>query len=79
MSRDSATLVDLIQAARRILRFTRGVNRSAFDADVEKQSAVVYQFAVLGEAVKRLSAEFRAQHPGVPWQDIAGMRNILIH
>ena len=34
---------------------------------------------ILGEAVKRLSPEFRAQHPTVPWQDIAGMRDILIH
>jgi uncharacterized protein with HEPN domain len=34
---------------------------------------------VMGEAVKRLSAEFRTQHPKVPWMLIAGMRDKLIH
>jgi uncharacterized protein with HEPN domain len=33
----------------------------------------------MGEAVKRLSAEFQNQHPEVPWRDIAGMRDILTH
>jgi uncharacterized protein with HEPN domain len=34
---------------------------------------------VIGEAVKRLSLEFRARHSGIPWSDIAGMRDHLIH
>jgi len=34
---------------------------------------------VIGEAVKRLSEEFRAQHPEIPWARIAGMRDKLIH
>ena len=33
----------------------------------------------MGEAVKRLSPEFRASHPDVPWSQMAGMRDVLIH
>ena len=39
----------------------------------------MHQILVLGEAAKRLSSEFRASHPEVPWSNIAGMRDKLIH
>jgi uncharacterized protein with HEPN domain len=45
----------------------------------EKQSAILYQVLLIGEATKRLSPEFRNQHSQVPWKDIAGMRDILAH
>lgn len=45
----------------------------------EKVSAILYQIAVIGEATKRLSQEFRQQHPEIPWRDIAGMRDVLLH
>ena len=35
--------------------------------------------AVMGEEVKRLSREYRAEHPGIPWRLMAGMRDVLIH
>jgi uncharacterized protein with HEPN domain len=40
---------------------------------------MLYQFLILGEAVKRLSPEFRIQYSEVPWSSIAGMRDRLIH
>lgn len=42
-------------------------------------SACCYQIAVIGEAVKRVSQNTRSKHPEVPWKDIAGMRDRLIH
>jgi uncharacterized protein with HEPN domain len=39
----------------------------------------MYQITILGEAVKRLSQTFRAQHPGIEWQEIAGMRDKVTH
>ncbi len=79
MSRDDATLLDLARAAHLIIEFTRNTDALAFFDDVKTQSAVLHQLMVLGEAVKRLSSEFRLQHPEIPWPLIAGMRDNLIH
>ena len=46
---------------------------------VEKQSAILYQVIIIGEATKRLSTEFRNQHSNIPWKNMAGMRDILVH
>jgi len=43
------------------------------------QSAVIWQLEIIGEATKRLSIPFRDNHPDIPWQKMAGMRDILIH
>ncbi len=47
--------------------------------DWKTHSAVLYQLTVVGEAVKRLSKDFRAQHSEIPWGLMAGMRDNLIH
>lgn len=79
MRRDDATLLDIARAARLVLAFKQGMTKKGFLDDTKTQSSVLYQLIVLGEAVKRLSAEFRAQHPEIPWSLIAGMRDHLIH
>jgi uncharacterized protein with HEPN domain len=79
MSRDEATELDLAKAARLILDFTRGLDKATFVADAKTQSAVLHQIMLVGEAVKRLSPEFRDSHAQLPWALIAGMRDKLIH
>jgi uncharacterized protein with HEPN domain len=79
MNRDRASLLDIVNAAKRILEFAEGCDRSALAINEEKQSAILYQVIIIGEATKRLSSEFRAQHSEIPWKDIAGMRDILAH
>ena len=76
---DRAPILDMLKAARLALRFVDGVDRSAFIRDEEKQSAVLHQLLVLGEAAKRVGAAVRADAEGIPWSDIAGMRDRLIH
>lgn len=72
-------LLDIRLAAERILEFTREMRREDFLADLKTQSAVLHQLLVLGEAVKRLSQDFRAAHAETPWPLIAGTRDRLIH
>lgn len=55
------------------------MDQATFLHDVKTQSAVLHQLLILGEAVKRLSKEFHASHPEIPWSLIAGMRDKLIH
>jgi len=77
--RDPATLLDIAEAIRRILLFKSGMDRAAFLGDLKTQAAILHEITLLGEAVKRLSPEFRARHPHIPWHKIAGMRDKLVH
>jgi uncharacterized protein with HEPN domain len=79
LSRDDATLLDILKACQLALEFAANMERAAFLADAKTQAAVVHELLVLGEAVKRLSAEFTTRVPAVRWRAIAGMRDKLIH
>jgi uncharacterized protein with HEPN domain len=79
MPHDEITLLDVARAAKAARDFTAGMNREAFLKDAKTQSAVLHQLLILGEAVKRLSGEFRSAHNEIPWTLIAGMRDKLIH
>lgn len=79
MLRDDATLVDIAEAARLIGEFAADMDKSAFDKDRKTQSAVLHQLMIIGEAVKRLTPEYKALHAEIPWSQIAGMRDFLIH
>lgn len=78
-SRDLVYLLDILEAAQLVQSFIEGVDREMFEEDLMRQSAVMRQIEIMGEATKRLSEEFRANHPAIPWRNIAGMRDILIH
>ena len=79
MQQDEVTLLDVAEAARLVLAFVQGMTKDAFLDDLKTQSAVLHQLMIMGEAVKRLSRQFRAQNPETPWSLIAGMRDHLIH
>ena len=79
MQRDPESLIDIVTAIRRILRYTNGVSRADLEANDEKLSAILYQISIIGEATKRLSPTFRDAHPEIPWREIAGMRNVIVH
>jgi len=79
MSRDDATLLDIVQSARRVFEFKGNLDQTAFNQDRKTQAAVLHELMIIGEAVKRLSEEFKDHHPEVPWKPIAGMRDKLIH
>lgn len=79
MHRDDATLLDILQAADDLLREIEGQTQQGFLGDFRLRCTVLYQLLLIGEAVKRLSREFRLSCPQVEWSAIAGMRDRLIH
>jgi len=76
---DSARVRDIVEACDRIVRATAGLDRAAFAEHDLVIRAVLYDFAVIGEAAKGVSAVMRAAHPTIPWSDMAGMRDVVIH
>ena len=79
MPRDDAHLLDILKAARLAIEFRGPAEKAEFLADAKTQSAILHQLLIIGEAVKRISNEFRSEHPEVPWKLIAGTRDKLIH
>ena len=78
IERDRLFLGHVLEAIAAIEDFTTE-GRAHFMADLKTQSAVVRQIEIIGEAVKQLSAALTTAHPDVPWRQIAGARDRLIH
>ena len=78
MNDQSVYLRDVLERIHRIEQFTEG-GWTAFDQSLLIQDAVIRSFEVIGEAVKHLSPELRQQYPEIPWRQIAGFRDVLIH
>jgi uncharacterized protein with HEPN domain len=79
MSKDNAYLRDILDSARAIRSYLADVSREQFEANSEKQDAVIRRYAVMGEAARRLSPAALKTLADLPWRQITGMRNILIH
>ena len=72
-------LQDILERIKHIQKFLDGVSEDEFYENVEKQDAVLRRLEIIGEAVKHLPEEIRENHPDIPWRQIAGMRDIIIH
>ena len=79
MRRETDFLIDMVQACRNILEWTAGMDLRAFHTDHPIQAAILHEFMILGEASKRLSPAFKAEHPELAWKEVSGMRDRLIH
>ena len=79
MKKDKAYLKDILDAISDIEVFIANINEAEFYKNKEKKYAVVRALEIIGEAAKNLSKELREKHKEIPWKDIAGMRDKLIH
>ncbi len=79
MNRDPSYLLDIAKFAQTIIQFTENMSEAEFESDRRTQLAVLYEITIIGEVVKRLSDEFRGQHPRIEWRQISGMRDRLVH
>ncbi|HKI02188.1 MAG TPA: DUF86 domain-containing protein [Thermoanaerobaculia bacterium] len=79
MWRDDAYLLDILIASRKVLRYTEGFSWESFRQDERTQDAVMRNIQIIGEAARKLSEELRRDHSEIPWGEILGMRNRLVH
>ncbi|MGH7961399.1 MAG: HepT-like ribonuclease domain-containing protein [Candidatus Binatia bacterium] len=78
MRDDRERLLDIQEAIERIEKYaTQG--QEAFAQDELIQTWIVHHLQIIGEAARALSSDLRDQHPEMPWSNIIGMRNILVH
>ncbi len=77
--RDAAYLWDMLDAARTVEQLSSGLDFTKYSNDRRTQLAVERSFEIIGEAAGRVSALFRNAHPEIPWRQIIGQRNVLIH
>ena len=79
MQRDREYLRDILEAAKIALNYVSGMNREDFLGDLQCQDAVIRRLEIIGEAARRISAKSQKKFSDLPWSDMIGMRNMMIH
>ena len=72
-------LKDIKKAIESITNFIHGMNFEQFKNDDRTSSAVIRKFEIIGEATKNIPDVIKEKYPQIPWKDITGMRDKLIH
>jgi uncharacterized protein with HEPN domain len=75
----SLFIKDILQNMNDAMEFIEGISYDQFAADKKTLNAVLRSIEVIGEATKNIPDEVRAKYPQVPWKEMAGMRDKVIH
>jgi uncharacterized protein with HEPN domain len=78
MRSERERLLDILEAIERIEKYA-DEGKEVFEEDELIQTWIVHHITIIGEACRTLSEEFQARYANIPWADIVGMRNILVH
>lgn len=76
---DTIRMLHMLDAAREAISFSRGRTRTDLDSDKMLTFALVRAIEIVGEAASKVTAQTRSEFPEMPWQDIVGMRNRIVH
>jgi uncharacterized protein with HEPN domain len=76
---DSVYLQHILDAIAKAEIYLQGVSEATFNQNTLIQDGIIRQIEIIGEAARRLSGDLRNKYSHVPWADIAGMRDKLIH
>jgi uncharacterized protein with HEPN domain len=77
MSKDQQSIFDIIDSIELIQDYAQSSNWS--QVRTQEHDAVIRRLTIIGEATKRLSPEFRTNHPEIPWRAMAGLRDFVVH
>lgn len=72
-------IFDVIDSIQKIEVFTKDISFEQFSKDEKTVFAVIRALEIIGEAVKKIPATVKNKYPDIPWKEIAGMRDKLIH
>ncbi len=78
-NKDLARLKHMLDSTQAILTFAKGKQRASLDKDLLFQSAVLRQLEIIGEAAGRISDKTKKKFSSIPWKELVGLRNRLIH
>lgn len=78
MNRDQTYTVQILDAIQKIEAYTID-GKDVFLKSAMIQDAVIRNIEIIGEITKRVSSEFKSYHNEVPWRQMAGIRDVLIH
>lgn len=70
---------DILNSIERIESFSRGLTKEGLYKNELKQSAIIRQIEIIGEAAKNIPDSFKNKNTSIPWKDIIGMRDVVIH
>lgn len=76
---ERVTVRQMLDTCRKVRELTEGRARETLDSDWVAAFALMRALEILGEGARRISAEFRGSHPQIPWSQIVGLRDRLIH
>jgi len=72
-------LEDIAESAELIENYITDISEKEFNKESEKQDAILHSIQIIGEAAKHIPDEYRAKWNEIPWKEIAGMRDIIVH
>jgi len=80
MKKDPGVLLEHIQECIDLIEnYSDGIAEAEFMKSVSLQDMIIRRIEIIGEAVKNLPDELKKEHPEIPWRDIAGLRDIVVH
>jgi uncharacterized protein with HEPN domain len=77
--RDRVFIAQMVEAADAALEFTDGHTAVSFAGDRLVGYAVVRAIQLIGQAARGVSGELQTAHPEIPWREMIGMRNVVVH